>query len=51
MKSKRDFQRYLVGSEPVGYFTRVAKNLKLGEEIQLAVRAEMLKAWLALTIG
>ena len=39
MKSKGAFQRYVVRSEPVGYFTRVEKNLKLGEEIQLAVRA------------
>ena len=39
MKCKGAFQRYVVASEPVGYFRRVAKNLKLGEEIQLAVRA------------
>ena len=39
MKSKGAFQRYVVGSEPAGYFTKVAKNLKLGEQIQRAVRA------------
>ena len=39
MKSKGAFQRCVVRSEPVGYFTRVEENLKLGEEIQLAARA------------
>ena len=39
MTCKGAFQRYVVGSEPVGYFTRVAKNLKLGEQIQQALRA------------
>ena len=38
MKFKGAFQRYVVGSKPVGYFRRVAKNLKLEEQIQLAVR-------------
>ena len=38
-ESEGTFQRYVVGGEPVGYFTKVAKNLKLGEEIQQAVRA------------
>ena len=33
MKSKGAFHRYVAGREPVGYFTRVAKNLKLGEQI------------------
>ena len=38
-ESEGTFQRYVVGGKPVGYFTKVAKNLKLGEEIQQAVRA------------